>query len=88
VFLANSLGERWGIYLNASACFRPWISTLEEGPMNGARMLGTWLKGLRESLLVESVYGVACGLWIAAQIVSDLVGVHALRSTYDDHRSS
>ena len=56
--------------------------------MNGARMLGTWLKGLRESLLVESVYGVACGLWIAAQIVSELVGVHALRSTYDDHRSS
>jgi hypothetical protein len=52
------------------------LSTLE-GPMNSARMLGAWLKGLRESLLVESAYGVAWGLWIAAQLVSDLVGVHA-----------
>jgi hypothetical protein len=50
------------------------LSTLE-GPMNGVRMLGAWLEGLREPLLVEGVDGVARGLRIAAQLVSDLVGV-------------
>ena len=45
--------------------------------MNGVRMLGAWLKRLLESLLVEGVDGVTCGLRITAQLVSDLVGVFA-----------
>src|SRR5215204_78279 len=45
--------------------------------MNGVRMLGAWLKRLREPLLVENVDGVARRLRIAAQLVSDLVGVFA-----------
>jgi hypothetical protein len=45
--------------------------------MNGVRMFRTWLKRLREPLLVEGVYGVACGLRIAAQLVSYLVSVLA-----------
>jgi hypothetical protein len=45
--------------------------------MNGVRMLGARLKCLRQSLLVESVDGVACGLRIAAQLVSYLVGIFA-----------
>jgi hypothetical protein len=48
-----------------------------EGPTDGVRMLRAWLKRFRESLLVEGVYGVARGLRIAAQLVSDLVGVLA-----------
>jgi hypothetical protein len=45
--------------------------------MNGVRMLRSRLKGLRQSLLVEGVDGVACGLPIAAQLASYLVGVLA-----------
>jgi hypothetical protein len=53
------------------------LSTLESSMNNGARMLGAWLEGLRQSFLVEGVDGVACGLRIAAQLVSYLVGVFA-----------
>src|SRR5215208_1419432 len=52
------------------------LSTLES-PVNSMRRLRTWLKRFRESLLVESVDGVARRLRIAAQFVSDLVGVFA-----------
>ena len=45
--------------------------------MNGVRMLRTWPKRLWKPLLVESVDGVACRLRIAAQLMSDLVGVVA-----------
>ena len=45
--------------------------------MNGVRMLRSRLEGLRQSLLVEGVDGVACGLRIAAQLVSYLVGIFA-----------
>jgi hypothetical protein len=48
-----------------------------ESPVNSMRMLRTWLKRFREPLLVESVDGVARRLRIAAQLVSDLVGVFA-----------
>jgi hypothetical protein len=45
--------------------------------MNGVRMLGARLKRLRQPFLVEGVDGVACGLRIAAQLLSNLVGVFA-----------
>jgi hypothetical protein len=45
-----------------------------EGPMNGVRMLRSRLEGLRQPFVVE---GVACGLRIAAQLVSYLVGIFA-----------
>ena len=45
--------------------------------MNGVRMLRAWLKRLLESLLIEGVDGVMCGLRITAQLMSDLVGVLA-----------
>jgi hypothetical protein len=45
--------------------------------MNGVRMLRSRLEGLRQPFVVESMDGVACGLRIAAQLVSDLVGVVA-----------
>src|SRR5215218_8711673 len=48
-----------------------------EGPMDGVRMLRAWLKRFREPLLVEGMDGVARRLRIAAQLVSDLVGVFA-----------
>src|SRR5215213_753270 len=48
-----------------------------EGPMDSVRMLGAWLKRFRESLLVEGMDSVARRLQIAAQLVSDLVGVFA-----------
>jgi hypothetical protein len=48
-----------------------------EGPMNGVRMLGALPKRLGKPLLVESVDGVACGLRIAAQLLSYLVGIFA-----------
>jgi hypothetical protein len=68
----NSLGER---------CQQPpqglrLLSTLE-GPVNSVRMLRSRPEGLRQSLLVEGVDGVARGLRIAAQLVGDLVGVLA-----------
>jgi len=40
-------------------------------------MLRAWLKRFREPLLVEGMDGVARRLRIAAQLVSDLVGVFA-----------
>jgi hypothetical protein len=40
-------------------------------------MLRAWLKRLLESLLIEGVDGVTCGLRITAQLMSDLVGVLA-----------
>src|SRR5215204_3185601 len=55
-----------------------------ESPVNSMRMLRTWLKRLRESLLVESVDGVARRLRIAAQFVSDLVGVFASVASEQD----
>jgi len=45
--------------------------------MNGVRMLRTWPKRLWQPFLVEGVDGVACGLRIAAQLVSYLVGIFA-----------
>lgn len=48
-----------------------------EGPMNGVRMLRSRLEGLRQPFVVEGVDGVACGLRIAAQLVSYLVGIFA-----------
>ena len=48
-----------------------------KSPVNSMRMLRTWPKRFREPLLVESVDGVARRLRIAAQLVSDLVGVFA-----------
>jgi hypothetical protein len=48
-----------------------------ESPVKRMLMLGACLKRFRKSLLVESVDGVACRLWIAAELVSDLVGVFA-----------
>jgi hypothetical protein len=48
-----------------------------ESPVHSMRMLRTWLKGLREPLVVEVVDGVARRLRITAQLVSDLVGVFA-----------
>jgi hypothetical protein len=45
--------------------------------MNGVRMLGARPEGLRQPFVVEGVDGVACGLRIAAQLVSDLVGILA-----------
>jgi hypothetical protein len=48
-----------------------------KSPMNGVRMLRTGLERLREPLLVEGVDGVAGGLRIAAQLMSDLVGIFA-----------
>jgi hypothetical protein len=45
--------------------------------MNGVRMLRSRLEGLRQPFLVEGVDGVACGLRIAAQLVSYLVGIFA-----------
>jgi hypothetical protein len=53
------------------------LLSILEGSMNGVRMLRSRLEGIRQSLLVESVDGVACGLRIAAQLVSYLVGVLA-----------
>jgi hypothetical protein len=46
-----------------------------ESLVDRMRMLRTWAKCFREPLLVEGMDGVACRLWIAAQLVSDLVGV-------------
>src|SRR5215204_1251728 len=48
-----------------------------ESPVNSMRMLRAWPKCFREPLLVEGMDGVACRLRIAAQLVSDLVGVFA-----------
>jgi hypothetical protein len=48
-----------------------------ESPMDSVRMFRAWLKRFREPLLVEGVDGVARRLRIAAQLVSDLVGVFA-----------
>jgi hypothetical protein len=48
-----------------------------ESPVNGMRMLRAWPKCFREPLLVEGMDGVARRLRIAAQLVSDLVGVFA-----------
>ena len=48
-----------------------------EGPMNGVRMLRSRLESLRQPFLVEGVDGVACGLRIAAQLVSYLVSIFA-----------
>jgi hypothetical protein len=48
-----------------------------KSPMNGVRMLRTWLERLRKPLLVEGVDGVTRRLRIAAQLMSDLVGVFA-----------
>jgi hypothetical protein len=48
-----------------------------EGPMNGVRKLRSRLEGLRQPFVVEGVDGVACGLRIAAQLVSYLVGIFA-----------
>ena len=48
-----------------------------EDTTNPVGMLRTLPKRLGKSLLVESVDGVACSLRIAAQIVSNLVGVVA-----------
>ena len=48
-----------------------------EGPMNGVRMLRSRREGLRQPFVVEGVDGVACGLRIAAQLVSYLVGIFA-----------
>src|SRR5215203_835103 len=45
--------------------------------MNGVRMLRSRLEGLGKPFLVEGVDSVACGLRIAAQLVSDLVGIFA-----------
>jgi hypothetical protein len=45
--------------------------------MNGVRMLRSRLEGLRQPFVVEGVDGVACGLRIAAQLVSYLVGIFA-----------
>ena len=48
-----------------------------ESPMNGMRMLRARLKRLWKPLLVEGMDGVARGLGVATQLVSDLVGVFA-----------
>jgi len=40
-------------------------------------MLRSRLEGIRQPFVVQSGDGVACGLRIAAQLVSDLVGVFA-----------
>src|SRR5918993_592450 len=53
------------------------LLSILESSMNGVRMLRSRLEGLGKSLLVEGVDGVACGLRIAAQLVSYLVGVLA-----------
>jgi hypothetical protein len=45
--------------------------------MNGVRMLRSRLERLRQPFVVEGVDGVACGLGIAAQLVSYLVGIFA-----------
>src|SRR5215217_4824057 len=46
-------------------------------PLNSMRLLRTWLKRFREPLVVEGMDGIARCLRIAAQLVSDLVGVFA-----------
>jgi hypothetical protein len=48
-----------------------------EGRVNGVRMLRTRSKCFREPLLVEGMDGVARRLRIAAQLLSDLVGILA-----------
>jgi hypothetical protein len=53
------------------------LLSILESSINGVRMLRSRLEGLGKSLLVEGVDGVACGLRIAAQLVSYLVGVLA-----------
>jgi hypothetical protein len=53
-------------------------------PLNSMRLLRTWLKRFWEPLVVESVDGVARCLRIAAQLVSDLVGVFAPRAGEQD----
>jgi hypothetical protein len=45
--------------------------------MNGVRMLRSRPERLRQPFVVEGVDGVACGLRVAAQLVSYLVGVLA-----------
>jgi hypothetical protein len=55
-----------------------------ESPVNGMRMLRARLKRFREPLLVEGMDGVARGLGVAAQLVSDLVGVFASVASEQD----
>jgi hypothetical protein len=48
-----------------------------KGPVNGVRTFGALPKCPRKSLLVEGVYGVAGGLRVASQLVSNPVGIFA-----------
>jgi hypothetical protein len=53
------------------------VSLLAATSSSGKHQLRSHLEGIWQSLLVEGVDGVACRLRIAAQLVSDLVGVLA-----------